>query len=907
MKYAAFISYSRTASGGLAKALQSDLQRFAKKWHQMRSVEAFRDDSNLSANPALWPSIVDALGQSTWFILLASPAAAASQYVEDEVRWWVEHRGPETVLIAHCGGTIAWSREHGRFAQVTDCLPPSLLAASVVEPRWIDLTWFDQTETNAEKDPRFAERVADLSCTIQGKERSQLVGEDVRQHAVLRRLRNGAIVALSVLLATSVAGGALAIVQGNEARSQRDLAIARQLSATARLRVADELQQALLLADTGHRTVDDEQTRSALYEVGAATPQLVGFVDVGGRAQLADATPDGRVVVAATESGDIVRIDRSDSTRTHIADFPGTPAFVAISDDGRTIAATWHDANFGAEAGLWVDGIRTVTESVPIHALSPDGRLYLKGATGLGNAVVEVVGGPVRKTDALSYLQPTWATLSNDGAMAAVNEYGLYVRIRPDGTEQAGRLPMGTWMFGGGVSGNGLRFTYTNGAQDVEVWDITKPSSDLALNEATLRGWSPTGEITGIALDQTGTRLVTARDGSLYVSAVTAGGGANAGTVLRGAGVAPHSLAFVGNDLLISVSGETVAVWDLARTKTGDQLSVELDPPCSACGPHDVAVSPSGTQAVITHPGYVFVDFEAGTALTGNPRTEIMASLWVDDDAFLAFAPSGGAVLVVGADQQVRRQIPMTPQSSAMAVSAVRRADGAVVALTFGSDGTSLVLIPPTLDSVESQPIDAQFLSADGRYVVRVTGDPQQVEFLSSEDLSLTGVAHLAPGDELLKVGPSDGATIPLIVAARSGAVRIDMHSTADWTSRASRSIGRVGEDARGGFKEQETDFTAEHLVMAEGTRVVRYHLGTGVRTELGEIGHEVRIMRGLRTSADGSALMVADVADGGVLRVALSSEEWSRKACLRAGRPGAPADLMGAGIESQGLVPGCS
>lgn len=204
----------------------------------------------------------------------------------------------------------------------------------------------------------FAERVADLSCTIQGKERSQLVGEDVRQHTVLRRLRNGALGALSVLLATSVAGGALAVVQGNEARNQRDLAVARQLSATAQLRASDDLQQALVLADTAHRAVDDEQTRSTLYEVGTATPQLLGFVDAGGAVRVADATPDGRTIVAATVAGDLVRIDWSSSARTQIAHLPGTPSFVAISDDGRTIAATWPGADLTQEAGLWTEPSR---------------------------------------------------------------------------------------------------------------------------------------------------------------------------------------------------------------------------------------------------------------------------------------------------------------------------------------------------------------------------------------------------------------------------------------------------------------------------------------------------------------------------------------------------------------------
>lgn len=318
-------------------------------------------------------------------------------------------------------------------------------------------------------------------------------------------------------------------------------------------------------------------------------------------------------------------------------------------------------------------------------------------------------------------------------------------------------------MFGGGLSDDGLRFTYTDGAQEVQVWDLTRPSSDEAPNESTLTGWSPTGEMTGIALDRKGSR----RDGSLYVSSVSAGGNRNAGTVLPGAGTAPHAVAFVGDDLLISASGNAVAVWDLNRTTPGDYVTADLEAPCSACGPHDVAVSPNGKRAVITNPGYTFVDFESGTARTGSTKVTIMGAVWVDDDTFLAFAPNDGVALVVGADQQVRRQIEISRQAMTVSIEAARRPDGVVVALT----GPNLISIPPTLDSATARPVDAQSLSADGRFVARAAGDPQQIEFVSTDDLGVAGVVRLAPGNELLKVGQSDGSSIPLVIADERGSL----------------------------------------------------------------------------------------------------------------------------------------
>ena len=49
----------------------------------------FRDDANLGANPALWESIASALDDSEWLVVLLSPDAARSEWVDREVAHWV--------------------------------------------------------------------------------------------------------------------------------------------------------------------------------------------------------------------------------------------------------------------------------------------------------------------------------------------------------------------------------------------------------------------------------------------------------------------------------------------------------------------------------------------------------------------------------------------------------------------------------------------------------------------------------------------------------------------------------------------------------------------------------------------------------------------------------------------------
>jgi TIR domain len=85
-----FISYSHGRDKPIAAALQAVVQKLGKPWYLRRAVRVFRDDTSLSATPHLWPSIEQALGQSRYFILLASPEAAASKWVNKEVTYWLD-------------------------------------------------------------------------------------------------------------------------------------------------------------------------------------------------------------------------------------------------------------------------------------------------------------------------------------------------------------------------------------------------------------------------------------------------------------------------------------------------------------------------------------------------------------------------------------------------------------------------------------------------------------------------------------------------------------------------------------------------------------------------------------------------------------------------------------------------
>ncbi len=104
--YNGFISYNRTADSEIAAALQSALHRFAKPWNKLRALRIFRDDTTLPASLALWSTIQDALKRAEFLILVASPSAAESEWVNREVEFWCENKPQGQILIALVGGDI---------------------------------------------------------------------------------------------------------------------------------------------------------------------------------------------------------------------------------------------------------------------------------------------------------------------------------------------------------------------------------------------------------------------------------------------------------------------------------------------------------------------------------------------------------------------------------------------------------------------------------------------------------------------------------------------------------------------------------------------------------------------------------------------------------------------------------
>jgi WD40 repeat protein len=351
--FSAFISYSRAADQALAQALHQGLERFAKPWYRLRTLHVFRDDSSLSANPGLWPSIQAALAGSRFFVLLASPAAAKSEWVERETAYWLEGHDPSNFLIALTEGEIAWDAEEGDFDwERTTALPRGLRGRFDAEPRYADLRWARASGKVSLADLRFQVAVADLAAPMHGKPKDELVGENLRQHRRTLRLARSAVMALATLALVASAAGVIAIGQRDEARRQRNvameqerLAVSRQLAAQALMDLPQHPDRALLLSAESLKASDGLHGQNALLTSLQRVSNARSYLDNETPVMSLTYSPDGSLL-ATGHNDRSIRIWDVASGRALGEPLGNNTLLVtslAFSPDGATLASINRD------------------------------------------------------------------------------------------------------------------------------------------------------------------------------------------------------------------------------------------------------------------------------------------------------------------------------------------------------------------------------------------------------------------------------------------------------------------------------------------------------------------------------------------------------------------------------------
>lgn len=661
--YDAFVSYSHAEDRGVAQRLRAGAEKFAKPWYRSRALRVFLDVSSLAAEPALWPSVERALACAKWFVLVTSPSAARSKWVDKEIRWWLANRPVERLLIVVADGTLTWDEAGGSFDEAaSSALPPALVRAFPEEPRWVTVP----PSASGNPEPSEAEMrgtVVDVAATIRGIGKEELEGDAVRERQRTKRWVVGAISSLSLLLLVAVVAGLVALSQRASAVDQAHIALSRQVATLSERVAGRSLNVAIQLAAAAYRINANPQTRAALINANTTSPSLVGFIRAGSPVTHLAGSGDGRFAVAGLEDGRVLRWGFDERRPRSVLRVRGETIGVAISRDGSVLAAAGADG-----VTLWRDGRVTARMPVPeglepvAVGLSPSGRtvVFTAAPPEYGDGQEAAIVASTEHPDAPAVHRGASAGAAvvavPSDQQALFNSAGLWEwKNLASWSGRSDGIGVGAHDFASAVSGDGRSWTVTNGAERVSVWSTERDPSAGPTGAVEV----PLAEQTTLALSPDGLTMAVSGSGEVYVAPVTPAEESwkeeerrqakfGDGPVVL-AGQEADLVSFVDDNRLLTAAGEEIGVWDTEQLdRLADSEQVPLNIRCTSCGGPRLAVSPDGKQLaeISGEGGSGFVQ-----SLVGSPEREVLpgdgfdyaygAPIWRGDGKLVAFPEWG--------------------------------------------------------------------------------------------------------------------------------------------------------------------------------------------------------------------------------------------------------------------------
>ncbi len=617
--YDAFISYSHRLDAAIAARLQAELQRFAKPWYQVRALRVFRDQTSLAASPQLWATIQQAMGNSRWLILIASPESAQSPWVGKEIGWWREHRPANHILIAVTDGQLVWDASAGDldWAASTALSKEALGHAFEQEPRWVDVRWAREQESSLRSaDPRFQDAVADLAAAIRQQPKDSLIGEHIRQRRRTIRSLMAGLAALVILLAFAVAAAVVAVRQRDRAIREETVATAGQLASTAITLTGSHPDLAQLFAVKAYQLdPGNPQTRAALFAAVQSDPQVQRFIDAPGQVSAIASSANGRTIVAGTRNGWVQTWSVPGFRPVKVGRLNGVINAVGVSADGTTIAAAT-----GEDARTWGPGGRVQSGSAPpgttfsAVGVSPSGRFAAFGAypslSVLDTSTRSWAHLQLTGFEAQQRLRPpaitNIAVPSESELVAFDGYYGSWQRVAlprlallSSAHDAFGLGKFPAYAYALAPSGSAATYSDVAAGRALRVWAVGRRSG--------VAGHARTGGRLALALAiSRDDRWVASEDaGGIHVSRISATGPASPATSYPGAEpIFATSLAFLGGSdtRLVSASGDLLTVWNLSQySRIGDSARIPMPWQCGeVCPGPRLAIRPDGQQAVIT-------------------------------------------------------------------------------------------------------------------------------------------------------------------------------------------------------------------------------------------------------------------------------------------------------------------
>ncbi|MDB5972702.1 MAG: hypothetical protein JWQ90_5152 [Hydrocarboniphaga sp.] len=432
-RYWAFISYSHHDARA-AEQLRRWLERYSVPRRLVgraspagalprRLFPIFRDRDELPSSAELGGVINRALLASRYLIVVCSPQAAASHWVNEEIRQFKAMGRADRVLALIVDG------EPNAVDPAHECFPPAL--------RWDDDAADSSTRTPIEPIAADARRSGDGESLARIKLVSGLlnVGLDEllrRERRRLLQLRLAWFFGLAT--AAALAASALVLQQREYAARERAATLSRLVeNGRGELLAGAQMRAAVYLSEAYRQGVDTPALRFMLRQAMQPIDALTQVIDNGESVRAMALSRDDRSLVTLSSSGEL-RVWSQPSGRelAHlpVPDFASSQAFCGplLSDDGsRLMFATVPSDGGAALLQVWSlpDGARLLqvpmanfncTVTVPF---SPDGSKLLAIAPNGRPTVWPLAGGAAWSAPGAEGSEATAVSFSADGRWLA--------------------------------------------------------------------------------------------------------------------------------------------------------------------------------------------------------------------------------------------------------------------------------------------------------------------------------------------------------------------------------------------------------------------------------------------------------------------------------------------------------